>query len=213
MGYNHNDEDFARRPISRGIHPVVEHAVLLTGIGGQGVQLAARTLAVAAVKCDLEVMVFGDYGGLMRGGNTDATIVIGDDPLRSPPTVAWASMALVMHHEYWPGVRDRLVPGSVVIIDRSVFKGEIGLSDVIEVEATAVASEMGNSRGGSMVALGALAAATGLVDLAHLSEAAFEVLPPYRAEHAQANADALAAGFGLIEQPAASLWPTTALAR
>ena len=40
--------------------------MLLTGIGGQGVQLAARTLAVAAVKCDLEVMVFGDYGGLMR---------------------------------------------------------------------------------------------------------------------------------------------------
>ena len=105
----------------------MEHAVLLTGIGGQGVQLAARTLAVAAVESDLEVMVFGDYGGLMRGGNTDATIVIGDDPLRSPPTVAWASMALVMHHEYWPGVRDRLVPGSVVVIDRSVFKGDIGL--------------------------------------------------------------------------------------
>ncbi len=191
----------------------MEHAVLLTGIGGQGVQLAARTLAVAAVKCDLEVMVFGDYGGLMRGGNTDATIVIGDDPLRSPPTVARASMALVMHHEYWPGVRDRLVPGSVVVIDRSVFKGEIGLRDAVEVEATAVATEMGNSRGGSMVALGALAAATGLVDLAHLSEAAFEVLPSYRAEHAQANADALAAGFGLIEKPADSLWPTTALAR
>ena len=59
--------------------PGLEHAVLLTGIGGQGVQLAARTLAVAAVKSELEVMVFGDYGGLMRGGNTDATIVIGDD--------------------------------------------------------------------------------------------------------------------------------------
>jgi len=191
----------------------VEHAVLFTGIGGQGVQLAARTLAVAAVKGDLEVMVFGDYGGLMRGGNTDATIVIGNDPLRSPPTVAWASIALVMHHEYWPGVRARLVPGSVVVIDRSVFKGEIGLADVIEVEATAVATEMGNSRGGSMVALGALAAATGIIDLPRLAEAAFEVLPSYRAEHAQANADALAAGFGLIEQPAASLWSTTALAQ
>lgn len=190
----------------------MEHAVLLTGIGGQGVQLAARTLAVAAVKSDLEVMVFGDYGGMMRGGNTDATIVIGDDPLRSPPTVAWASMALVMHHEYWPGVRDRLIPGSVVVIDRSVFKGEIGLTDVIEVEATALATEMGNSHGGSMVALGALAAATGLVDLAQLSASAFEVLPPYRAEHAQANADSLAAGFALIERPAASLW-SSALAQ
>jgi Pyruvate/2-oxoacid:ferredoxin oxidoreductase gamma subunit len=191
----------------------MEHAILLTGIGGQGVQLAARTLAVAAVKSDLEVMVFGDYGGLMRGGNTDATIIIGDDPLRSPPTVAWASMALVMHHEYWSGVRDRLIPGSVVVIDRSVFKGETGLEHAIEVEATAVATEMGNSRGGSMVALGALAAATGLLELPRLTEAAYEVLPSYRADHAKANADALAAGFALVESPAASMWSASPMAR
>ena len=118
-----------------------------------------------------------------------------------------------MHHEYWAGVRDRLVPGSIVVIDRSVFKGDTGLDDVIEVEATAVATEMGNSAAARWWRWAHLAAATGLVDLVHLSEAAFEVLPPYRAEHTQANADALAAGFGLIEQPAASLWSTTALTR
>jgi Pyruvate/2-oxoacid:ferredoxin oxidoreductase gamma subunit len=191
----------------------MEHAVLLTGIGGQGVQLAARTLAVAAVQCDLEVMVFGNYGGLMRGGNTDATIIIGDGPLRSPPTVAWATIALAMHHEYWPGVRDRLRANSTVVIDRSVFKGDLDLDGgvVVEVEATAIAAGMGNSRGGAMVALGALAAATGLVDLRRLGEAAYEVLPPYRAEHAKANAESLAAGFALVAEPAASMWAATAL--
>jgi Pyruvate/2-oxoacid:ferredoxin oxidoreductase gamma subunit len=71
---------------------------------------------------------------------------------------------------------------------------------------------MGNSRGGSMVALGALAAATGLIDLSSLSEAAYEVLPPYRAEHAKANADALAAGFALVEHPAASMWSASSAA-
>jgi Pyruvate/2-oxoacid:ferredoxin oxidoreductase gamma subunit len=186
----------------------MERAVLLTGIGGQGVQLAARTLAVAAVQAELEVMVFGSYGGLMRGGNTDATVIIGDGPLRSPPTVSWASIALVMHHEYWPDVRDRLRPDSVVVIDRSVFTGELDLSagTVVEIEATAVATEMGNGRGGAMVALGALAAATGLVDPARLETAAYEVLPPYRAEHARANAEAIAAGFALVTAPAPSLW-------
>jgi Pyruvate/2-oxoacid:ferredoxin oxidoreductase gamma subunit len=190
----------------------MEQAVLLTGIGGQGVQLAARTLAVAAVQADLEVMVFGSYGGLMRGGNTDSTVIVGDGPLRSPPTVAWASIALVMHHEYWPGVRDRLRPGSIVVFDRSVFKGDLDLVDgtAIEIEATAVATEMGNGRGGAMVALGALAAATGLVDLQRLETAAYEVLPSYRAEHARANADALAAGYALVGEPAASLWSAPA---
>jgi len=186
----------------------MERAVLLTGIGGQGVQLAARTLAVAAVQSDLEVMVFGSYAGLMRGGNTDATIIIGDGPLRSPPTVAWAQAALVMHHEYWPGVRDRMVPDSVIVVDRSVFKGALGLvhGRAVEVEATGVATELGHGRGGAMVALGALAAASGLVDLAHLRAAAYEVLPSYRAEHAKANATALKAGFALVKEPVPNVW-------
>jgi Pyruvate/2-oxoacid:ferredoxin oxidoreductase gamma subunit len=193
----------------------MEQAVLLTGIGGQGVQLAARTLAVAAVHADLEVMVFGSYGGLMRGGNTDSTVIVGDEPLRSPPTVAWASIGLVMHHEFWPGVRDRLRPESIVVIDRSVFKGDLNLISgaAIEIEATAVATDMGNGRGGAMVALGALAAATGLIDLESLESAAYEVLPPYRAEHAKANASALAAGFTLVGEPVPSLWPAPAVAQ
>jgi len=193
----------------------MERAVLLTGIGGQGVQLAARTLAVAAVQSDLEVMVFGSYAGLMRGGNTDATIIIGDGPLRSPPTVASAQAALVMHHEYWPGVRDRMVHDSVIVVDRSVFKGELGLVHgvAVEIEATGMATEMGNGRGGAMVALGALAAVSGLVDLEHLQAAAFEVLPSYRAEHAKANATALETGFALVKEPAASVWLTPASVR
>jgi Pyruvate/2-oxoacid:ferredoxin oxidoreductase gamma subunit len=57
-----------------------------------------------------------------------------------------------------------------------------------------------------MVALGALAAASGLVDLAHLRAAAYEVLPSYRAEHAKANATALKAGFALVKEPVPNVW-------
>jgi Pyruvate/2-oxoacid:ferredoxin oxidoreductase gamma subunit len=49
----------------------VEREILLTGIGGQGIQLAAQVLARAAVASGLEVMLFGSYGGTMRGGPTD----------------------------------------------------------------------------------------------------------------------------------------------
>jgi Pyruvate/2-oxoacid:ferredoxin oxidoreductase gamma subunit len=118
---------------------------------------------------------------------------------------------MAMHHEFWPDVRDRLIPASIVVIDRSVFNGPLDLTDgiVVEIEASAVATEMGNSRGGAMVALGALGAATGLVDLPRLEAAAYEVLPPYRAEHAKANAAALAAGFALVPDPVPSLWSSS----
>ena len=56
----------------------MEREVLLSGIGGQGVQLAAQVLAVAAVDEGRDVQLFGSYGGMMRGGNTDATLVLAD---------------------------------------------------------------------------------------------------------------------------------------
>ena len=56
----------------------MEREVLLTGIGGQGVQLAAQVLAHAALDEGRDVQLFGAYGGMMRGGNTDATLVVAD---------------------------------------------------------------------------------------------------------------------------------------
>ena len=56
----------------------MEHEIMSTGIGGQGVQLAAQILARAATLEDRQVMYLGTYGGTMRGGNTDTTIVIAD---------------------------------------------------------------------------------------------------------------------------------------
>ena len=71
-----------------------------TGIGGQGVQLAAQVVARAAVLDGREVMLFGSYGGMMRGGNTDATVVVADGPVLAPP-VPPAGGRIVMHHDYW----------------------------------------------------------------------------------------------------------------
>ena len=51
----------------------MERELLLTGIGGQGVQLAAQVLARAAIAEGRSVQMFGSYGGMMRGGNTEAT--------------------------------------------------------------------------------------------------------------------------------------------
>ncbi len=48
---------------------------MLTGVGGQGVQLAAQVLGRAAVHEGREVMMLGTYGGTMRGGSTDSTLV------------------------------------------------------------------------------------------------------------------------------------------
>ena len=191
----------------------MERELFFSGIGGQGVQLAAKTLAVAALHRGLEVMIFGSYGGLMRGGNTDATIVIGQEALHTPPIVDEAWGALMMHNYSWPIFKPKLRPGSFVLIDSSVFRGEIGHDGpVLEIEASTLATEAGMSKAASMVALGAFVAATGIVTLDSLRTAAFEVLPPYRAQHAQTNVKALELGFGLVPTPFVDAWAERAAA-
>lgn len=187
---------------------MAERELLLTGIGGQGVQLAAQLVARAAVLDGREVMLFGSYGGMMRGGNTDATIVVGDGPVLAPPTVpsAWAS--IVMHHDYWGFVRERLRPGSVVLVNTTVFRGDLereGLH-VVDLAATDLAVDVGNIMAATVVMVGALSALSGLVSLDSLLAAVPEALPPYRTKHIAVNQDALRAGFAAVAPGTVPAW-------
>ena len=92
----------------------MEREITLTGIGGQGIQLGAQVLARAAALEDREVLLFGSYGGTMRGGPTDSTLVVGDGPISAPPIVSQTWSAIAMHHEFWEPVARKLGPGSVV---------------------------------------------------------------------------------------------------
>ena len=190
---------------------MTERELLLTGIGGQGVQLAAQVLARAAVLEGREVMLFGVYGGVMRGGNSDATIVVADGPVQAPPIVSHAWSALVLHPRYWEPVRSRLVPDAVVVLNSSLFEEPVDLPHTFDVPATQVATEdLGNPMAVSMVAAGAYLTLTGLVGLESAVAAMEESLPAYRRQHAEANAAALRAGAALVDPLAAPAWPAVA---
>ena len=187
---------------------MAERELLFTGIGGQGVQLAAQLVARAAVLDGREVMLFGSYGGMMRGGNTDATVVVGDGPVLAPPTVPTAWASIVMHHDYWGFVRDRLRPGCLVIVNTTVFRGELDRAglDVIDLPATDIAADVGNMMAATVVAIGAMSALTGLVSLDSLVAAVPQALPPYRAKHIELNQAALRAGHASVERDRFPAW-------
>jgi len=192
---------------------MTEREVLLTGIGGQGVQLAAQVIARAAVREGRDVMLFGVYGGVMRGGNSDATVVVADGPVQAPPIVSHAWSAVVLHPRYWEPLRARLVPDAVVLVNSSLFDERVDLPGVVEVPATEVASEeLDNPMAVSMVATGAYVTLTGLVSLDAAAAAMEESLPAYRRQHAEGNDKALRAGAALVEPLAAPAWPTVVTA-
>lgn len=187
---------------------MTEREILMTGIGGQGIQLAAQVLCRAALSEGREVQLFGSYGGMMRGGNTEATVIVADAPVEAPPTVGRAWSALVMHHAHFPPVHRRMRPGAVVVINSTVFESTFDHTPftVLEVPATAIAGQVGNVMAASMVALGAYATATDIVAVESLEAAVAESLPPYRSQHVAVNVAALRAGRDGVRSVLAPAW-------
>lgn len=186
----------------------MERELLLTGIGGQGVQLAAQVIARGATLEGRHVMLFGVYGGAMRGMNTDGTVVVGDTPLVSPPLVSRTWSAIAMHDKFWAPVARKLRPGALVLVNDATFEAELDTDAyrVFRVGATELAAELGNELGGSMVMTGAYVGITGLVGLDAVVEGMRESIPPYRSQHIAANEEAIRAGYEHVEQLAVPAW-------
>lgn len=185
-----------------------EREVLWTGIGGQGVQLAAKILALAATREGREVMSLGTYGGTMRGGNTDATVVIADGPISSPPMVSQAWSALVVHPRFFDPIRPKLRPESLVFADGDLLEAPLPETacEVVCIAATEIAREADAPKAAALVLLGSFARATGIVSPEALGEALAESLPSYRQQFLEANQRALAAGHAAVPPLTRPAW-------
>jgi Pyruvate/2-oxoacid:ferredoxin oxidoreductase gamma subunit len=173
------------------------------------VQLGAQVIARAATLEGRDVMFFGVYGGMMRGGPTDSTVVIADGPISTPPVVARAWSAIAMHDEHWPPLEARMQEGGLVLVNDSTFAHSIAAPVTVHrIAATEVATRIGNPLGAAMVIVGAYAGLTGLVGLESVVEAMRASIPTYRAQHADANERALRAGWELLPEGAFPAWAT-----
>jgi Pyruvate/2-oxoacid:ferredoxin oxidoreductase gamma subunit len=177
----------------------MERAVVVTGLGGQGVQLLARVLAHAAMREGRRVMAFGMFKGTIRGGSSESTVVVADDEIVAPPIVpsVWGIVAL--HGEGLPKLAAKVEPGGVLLRNASLVpEPPWPRVHAIALPVTALAEAMGQVMGAGMIALGGFAAATGLVGLASLEAALGEVLPPHRRQLVDTNRRCLARGADAV---------------
>jgi Pyruvate/2-oxoacid:ferredoxin oxidoreductase gamma subunit len=174
----------------------MEREVVITGIGGQGIQLMAKILAQAASRRHPGVMLFGIYMGMMRGGASDSTVVISDDEIAAPPIIPLTWSVVAMHPLGLPALLPRLRPGGFLLANTTLVN-TLPQRDgvrVVGLPATHLAEEAGNIMGAGMVALAAFAEVTRLVEVEALEAAMREALPPHRRHLADANVAYLEAG-------------------
>ena len=196
------------RTTDRAAGAALEREVLWTGIGGQGVQLAAKILALAATREGREVMSLGTYGGTMRGGNTDATIVIADGPITCPPMVSKAWSGVIAHPRFFEFIRPKLRAGGIALVDGDLLEEPLPETpaELISIPATRIAREAEAPKAAALVLLGAFARATGIVSAEALDVALAESLPVYRKDSLESNRRALAAGQSALAALSHPAW-------
>jgi len=95
--------------------------VLLTGVGGQGIQLLSRTLALAAVAEGHQAMMLGNYGGTIRGGPDRGDCRRRPGSASSLPIIPSAWAGIVMSPLFWEATRARSSSGGPVVVNSCCF--------------------------------------------------------------------------------------------
>jgi 2-oxoglutarate ferredoxin oxidoreductase subunit gamma len=184
----------------------MEREIFLTGIGGQGVQLAAKMLAYAGMIEGRHVMQFSMFMGSMRGGSSECTVVVSDQPVEAPPVVPRGWAAVAMHPTELGLVEKKLRPGGTVLFNHTLL-GQPTLRDDcrwVPIDASKIAIDLKYAQGQSLVALGAFCALTDIVKLDSLEQGLKEILPPYRHQTIPINMECLKAGAAAIGDAAHS---------
>ncbi len=94
--------------------------VLIAGFGGQGIILAGKLLAQTAMKAGKEVTYMPAYGAEVRGGTSNCTIIIADEPIASP-MVHEPDTLIVMNKASMNKFAKRVKKGGLLVINSSLI--------------------------------------------------------------------------------------------
>lgn len=169
----------------------------LAGTGGQGLILAATLLAQALSQGGRHVAQSQTYEPTSRGGYCNADLVVADGEVDYPLATALDALVLLDRLAVapsWP----LLKPDAPVLADSRLCPDTPPHSGPVRLlPFTRTAIELGSERVANIVALGALAALTGVVGLDGLRATVRRESPK---AYADLNLDALDAGVRLIRQ-------------
>lgn len=180
-------------------------SVVMAGFGGQGLLLAGKILAHAAMAAGFEVSWLPSYGPEMRGGTANVTVCLSRAPIGSP-LVGRPGSLVVMNQPSLEKFAPRVREGGVIVVDSSMVPKDPDRADcvVVRVSARDLAAAADAPRAANLVVLGAWAGATGLVALEHVERAVAEEFSGEKERFVPGNLAALRAGFEAGRAAAAS---------
>lgn len=174
--------------------------IILAGFGGQGVMSMGQLLAYAGLVEEKHVSWIPSYGPEMRGGTANCSVTISDEEVSSP-IITEPDTLIVLNRPSLEKFEQDVKPGGRLLINSSLIDIESQRQDlqVLKILASELAHEIGNTRVGNMIILGAFVELTRAVSLESVVGALKKVLPEYRHNLIPLNRQALETGMELAK--------------
>jgi len=177
--------------------------VLMAGFGGQGMLLAGKVLAQAAMHEGMEVSWLPSYGPEMRGGTANVMVCFSNTPIGSP-LISSPRALLVMNLPSLEKFSPNVKPGGLIVINESMIDRGADRADCTEVKVAAreLAKEAGTERAANFVMLGAYIGATGAMPAKTIEWALEHEFAGPKAKFIPVNMSAFQAGLAIGQQAA-----------
>jgi len=175
--------------------------VLMAGFGGQGMLLAGKILAHAAMGDGIEVSWLPSYGPEMRGGTANVTVCLSPEPIGSPLITTPQSL-VAMNRPSLDKFAPKVRPGGVIVYNASLIDQDPDRDDcrIFGVDSRVLAQRAGTVRAANFVMLGAWVAASDAIDPASIERAIVEEFRGPKEKFVPANQAAFEAGMAAVEE-------------
>lgn len=173
--------------------------IMIAGFGGQGIILAGKLLAHAAMTAGKNVTHFASYGAEMRGGTCNCSVVISDKQIASP-VISNADTTLVMNQPSKKKFEPLCVENGNILINSSLIDEKVNRKDLkgYYIDATHIAEELGSVRSANMVILGAYLKISNIVPIETLINSLNSVISARNKSLIEINKKAIETGYNSL---------------
>lgn len=174
--------------------------IIIAGFGGQGVLSMGKILAYSGLMENKEVSWFPSYGPEQRGGTSNVTVILSDEPISSP-VVSEYDIAIILNQPSLDKFEASVKPGGILIYDPEGIPHPPLRKDIhiYKTEAMNEASKTKNLKAFNMIVLGGLLKVCPIVSLEHVMQGLKKTLPVRHHATLPQNEEAILAGMNIIE--------------
>lgn len=174
--------------------------IILAGFGGQGMMLLGKLLAQAAITEGKQVTYFPSYGTEVRGGTAVYHLIVSNEEIFSP-IIEEADTLIVMNQPSYQKFKGMLKPNGLLLLNTSMIKVNNPPADatIYKVQATEIASKLGNVLVSNIVMMGAYLAIKKLFSANLILDQLQAMLKGKKGDLFAINKKALESGMQVIE--------------